>query len=114
MDKATQENVTYWETVVQLVGSTLVIRFKIRELLMAKEHSEGRRIALREVAERTGISPQVLSSLCSPTHAVVTNTAFVESLCRFFDCTPNDLMVMVDADDVAICHVDALYPDRRR
>jgi len=91
-----------------------VIRFRLRELLAAKERQEGRRIPMREVSEITGISAQVLSSLTSPDRPVVTNTAFVEALCRYFACTPNDLMILVDAPNGAARHVDELYPDRRR
>ncbi|HWL10230.1 MAG TPA: helix-turn-helix domain-containing protein [Planctomicrobium sp.] len=91
-----------------------MIYFRLRELLVAKENLEQRRIPMREVANATGISPQVLSSLTAPGRAVVTNTAFVESLCRYFECTPNDLMVIVPQLEDSDIHVDQLYPDRRR
>lgn len=91
-----------------------MIQFRVRELLSAKERIDGRRIPLREVSEMTGISVQVLSSLTSPSREVVTNTAFVDALCRYFACTPNDLMMLADAPMGNPIHIDELYPDRRR
>jgi DNA-binding Xre family transcriptional regulator len=91
-----------------------MIHFRVRELLIAKEIREQRRISMREVAGQTGISPQVLSSLTAPGKAVVTNTAFVESLCRYFECGPSDLMELVTHDGDSAIHVDQLYPERRR
>lgn len=91
-----------------------MIRFRIRELLAEKERRDGRRIPLREVSETTGISAQVLSSLTSPDRDIVTNTAFVDSLCRYFECPLNDLMILVDSANGNPCHVDELYPSRRR
>ncbi len=91
-----------------------MIQFRVRDLLAAKERQDGRRIPLREVAEVTGISPQVLSSLTSPDRDVVTNTAFVDALCRYFHCTPNELMILATSPEGTSCHVDTLYPNRRR
>ena len=91
-----------------------MFRFRLRELLASKERRDGCRIPLREVSEVTGISAQVLSSLTSPDREVVTNTAFVDALCRYFTCTPNELMILVDSPVGNPCHVDELYPNRRR
>lgn len=91
-----------------------MVQFRLRELLAAKERRDARRIPWREVSEATGISAQVLSSLTSPDRAVVTNTAFVEALCRYFGCTPNDLLLLAETTEGDPCHVDQLYPDRRR
>lgn len=91
-----------------------MIRFRLRELLAEKERREGRRIPFREVSEATGISAQVLSSLTSPDRDIVTNTAFVDALCRYFQCTLDDLMILVESANGNPCHVDQLYPSRRR
>ncbi len=92
-----------------------MIKFHFRELLIEKENQLGQRIPLREVSEATGISVQVLSSLASPSRQIVTNTAFVESICRYFACALSDLMEFdpgIDTEDS--CHVDELYPERKR
>ena len=92
-----------------------MLRYRFRELLAEKERRENRRIHISDVAEATGIRPQVLSGLNSPTRQVVTNTAYLEALCHYFPCTPNDLLVIDPVPGAApSCHVDHLYPTRRR
>ena len=92
-----------------------MIYFRIRELLAEKERREGRRIPLKEVYEATGIRPQVLSNLSSPTRQAVTNSAFIDALTHYFGCSFADLMVQdPPVNQAASSHVDALYPSRRR
>jgi putative transcriptional regulator len=90
-----------------------MLQFRLRELIAHKERDLGQRIPLRMVSEATGISIQVLSSLNSPSRKTVTNTAYLEALCRYFGCTPNDLLVFSpDLGSEESCHVERLYPDR--
>jgi DNA-binding Xre family transcriptional regulator len=92
-----------------------MFQFRLRELLAEKERQVGHRIPLRAVSEATGVSVQVLSSLNSPGRKIVTNTAYLEALCRYFRCMPNDLLILSpDHDSEESCHVDHLYPDRTR
>ena len=92
-----------------------MIRFHFKELLAEKERKLNRRITRAELSRETGISQPVLSSLTSFSRQVVTNTAYVEALCRYFRCTPNDLMVLdPPIGDERTCHIDELYPSRRR
>jgi putative transcriptional regulator len=92
-----------------------LFQFRFRELIAQKERDLGQRIPLRTVSEATGISIQVLSSLNSPSRKTVTNTAYLEALCRYFGCTPNDLLVFSpDIGSEESCHVERLYPDRIR
>ncbi len=92
-----------------------MIRFRLPELLLEKERQEGRRIPWREVADATGISRQVLANLASRERAMVTNTAYVESICRYFACEVQDLIEFDPSiGDEGSCHVDSLYPERRR
>ncbi len=91
-----------------------MLRYRFRELLMQRERREGRRIPLREVADACGISVQVLSSLGSLERTITTNSAFLESICRFFGCELSDLAYFDPplAEGIS-CHVDDLYPARR-
>jgi len=92
-----------------------MFRFRLRELIAAKERALGRRLPRSEIAAATGVSVQVLSSLTSPDRAIVTNTAFVEGLCRYFACTPNELLIFEPPlEQEGSTHVDELYPNRRR
>jgi len=90
-----------------------MLQFRLRELIAQKERELGERIPLRTVSAATGISVQVLSSLNSPSRKIVTNTAYLEALCRYFVCTPNDLLVFSpDIGSEESCHAEKLYPDR--
>lgn len=92
-----------------------MLHFRLRELLAEKERQLGRRIPLREVAEETGVSVQVLSSLNSPNREIVTNTATLEAICRFFGCSADSLLIFDPPCGVEESHhVDDLYPNRRR
>ncbi len=66
--------------------------FRIRELLAEKSRKEGRRISMKDLAAATGITPQVLSKM-NDVKGYVTNTRYVEELCRFFGVTPAELFV---------------------
>jgi putative transcriptional regulator len=91
-----------------------VIRFRLQELISQREIELGRRLPRKEIAEATGISPQVLSGLTNPSRNPVTNTAFVESLCRYFRCEVGELIELRPGldEEVESVHVDRLYPDR--
>jgi putative transcriptional regulator len=90
-----------------------MVRFRIAERIAYRERQLGRRIPLNEIAAATGISAQTLSNLRAP-RAIVTNTAYVETLCKYFACEVGDLIEFdppVGEDDRH--HVDELYPERR-
>jgi DNA-binding Xre family transcriptional regulator len=92
-----------------------MIRFRLPELLLEKERQEGRRIPWRDVSRATGISRQVLANLASRERAVVTNTAYLEAICRYFACAVNDLVELTPpVQPGEECHIDSLYPTRRR
>ncbi|MCI0462786.1 MAG: helix-turn-helix transcriptional regulator [Gemmataceae bacterium] len=90
-----------------------MLRFNLARRLRDLEEAEGRNITWKEVSEATGISVSVLSTLASPRPGVVTNTRFVESLCRFLRCQPGDLLELLPPlGEETRCHVDELYPPR--
>lgn len=90
-----------------------MLRFNISRLLREKEEMENRRIPLKELGEATGISISVLSTLASPRVGASTNTRFLEALCRYFGCSPSDLIELVPPnDETTSSHVDELYPSR--
>lgn len=92
-----------------------MIRFKLPELILEAERRAGRRISLREIAEATGMSRQALANLASRERAVVTNTAHVEAICRFFRCGVANLIEFdPPIENTETCNIDALYPGRRR
>ena len=88
-----------------------MLRFNVARLKRDREEEEGRTIPWKEVGETTGISASVLSNLASPKLGFVTNTRYVEALCRYFRCDPGDLIELVPTLDAEPdCNVDHLYP----
>jgi len=91
-----------------------MFRYRIRELQAEKERRIGRRITRTEISEATGISVQVLSNLTSPDQPPVTNTAHLDALIHYFNCTLNDLVIVEPLPgEEGPCHIDELYPHRR-
>lgn len=72
-----------------------MLRILFNQLLDEKAFRERRRITLGEVCEVTGLSRPTISRI-SNVPGYVTSTDVVEKLCRYFECTPSDLMVLVD------------------
>jgi DNA-binding Xre family transcriptional regulator len=90
-----------------------VLRFHLVRRLRDLEEAEGRKITWKEVSERTGISTSVLSTLASVRPKIVTNSRYIEALCRFLHCQPGELLELVPplGEDPRY-HVDELYPPR--
>src|SRR5262245_56604235 len=90
-----------------------MIRFNLNRLLVVRKERERRRITWREVADATGISASVLSNLASHRGGHTTNTRFVEALCRYFECSFDELMSLDPPLDEAVGpNVEGLYPER--
>ena len=91
-----------------------MLRIRLRELIHEREVREGRNIPLEDIFRKTGVSTAVLSNLRSLDRPIVTNTANVDALWRYFGC-PIEEMFAPDPELGAeeSCHVDELYPDRR-
>ena len=65
--------------------------YRLRELIAVWERLNGRRLPLTEIADATGVSRTTLSKMMNP-KGYVTNTRHIESLCRFFDVPPDELI----------------------
>jgi len=71
-----------------------MIRIKLKQLLDEKAFSERRRITLNDVAEETGISRPTLTRIAN-VPGYNTNTDTIDSLCKYFKCTPGELLQFV-------------------
>lgn len=71
-----------------------MIRIKLKQLLDEKAFAERRRITLNDVAEETGISRPTLTRIAN-VPGYNTNTDTVDALCKYFGCTPGDLLQFV-------------------
>jgi len=69
------------------------IKFIFNEKLLDKMSKEKRRITLEDVKRETGISKNALSNLGKETLSGIKFDT-LEALCLYFNCTPNDLMII--------------------
>ncbi|WP_413734495.1 helix-turn-helix domain-containing protein [Shewanella sp. BJSY2023SW005] len=72
-----------------------MIRILLIKLLDEKAFKEKRRITLSEVSEKTGISRATLTRIAN-VPGNVTNTDTINSLCKYFECQPAELLVYVE------------------
>lgn len=73
-----------------------MIRFKIKELIAEKEFKERRKITLQEVADSAGVNRTALSKMMNPSYQYSTTTKAIDSLCAYFDCNVEDVIVYVN------------------
>ena len=77
---------------------TIMIRFFIKERISEMEFREKRRITLEEVAKETGISRNTLSRITN-TWGYSTTTDILDRLCKYFDCSLDDIAQYVGDDE---------------
>ena len=69
------------------------MRYRIKELIIAKRAALGRKITLQEIANETGVSQPMLSKLGSTSPPNITAKK-LEALCKYFGVSPNDFMII--------------------
>ncbi len=74
-----------------------MIRILFKQLLDDKTFKERRRITIGEVSERSGVSRGTITRILN-TAGYNTNTDTIDSLCRYFECQPGDLLQFVDEE----------------
>jgi putative transcriptional regulator len=74
-----------------------MIRILFAKWLDEKSFRERRRITLADVSVETGLSRPTVSRIAN-VPGYVTSTDIVERLCRYFGCTPGELLVLVDEE----------------
>jgi putative transcriptional regulator len=68
-----------------------MIRILLKKMLDEKSFQEKRRITLNEVSEETGISRATLNRI-SNVPGYNANTDSIDALCKYFECTPCELL----------------------
>jgi putative transcriptional regulator len=71
-----------------------MIKYNLKALISEKEFNEGRRVTYDEIAKSTGISITTLSKIAN-TKGYDTAVSKIEKLCLYFNCTPEDLITIV-------------------
>lgn len=72
-----------------------MVKFNLKELVAQKSFEENRTISLHEVARDTGIGVATVSRIANSRGRFHTSTQQIEKLCRYFGCTPNDLITLL-------------------
>lgn len=85
-----------------------LIKFNLKQLIADKAFAEGRVITIKEIAEEIGVSRVTLSKVANSRGHVSVKSEYIEKLCRYFDCTPNDLMTLLPDPDEG----DGQVPDK--
>lgn len=79
-----------------------MIRFKLAEMIEKKQFTDGRRIAISEIAAATGLNRMTLSKILNQ-KGYGTGTETIDKLCAYFGCEVSDLMEYVgDTDQVRL------------
>lgn len=73
----------------------MTIKNQFLALLAKKEAAENRRIAIAEVARKTGIDQRTLGKWSKNTIERY-DSPVIDALCNYFDCTPGELIVKID------------------
>ncbi len=71
-----------------------MIRVLLKQKLDEKAFAERRRITLNEVSEATGISRATITRIAN-IPGYNTNTDAIDALCRYFSCSPCELLAQV-------------------
>lgn len=75
-----------------------MIRLLVKKLLDDKSFRQKEKITLNQVSEDTGISRATLNRVAN-TPGYNTNTDTINLLCKYFECTPNELMEYVPDEE---------------
>ena len=76
-----------------------MIRVLLKQLLDEKAFKERRRITMNEVVDETGISRPTLTRIAN-IPGYNTNTDTINALCKYFACTPGELLAYIDDDKI--------------
>lgn len=75
-----------------------MIRFYLQKMISEKQFKEDRRITMAEITEATGINRVTLSKMINQKgYSTVTDN--LDKLCKFFDCSLNEIAEYVRDDD---------------
>ncbi len=72
-----------------------MIRILLKKLLDEKSFKERKRITLNEVSQETGVSRATLTRIAN-VPGYNTNTDTLNALCRYFECSPGELLELRD------------------
>ena len=75
----------------------MAVRSNLRLLHLKRETQKGRRITYREVHNATGVAESIISRWMKD-KVKNFNADTIERFCKYYNCTPGDLIVLDDDD----------------
>ena len=72
-----------------------MVKFRLKEMILKKSYEENRVIHLQDIAKEIGVSIGTVSRIANSVGDYNTTTENLAKLCRYFNCSPNDLMTVV-------------------
>ena len=72
-----------------------MIKYNLKELIAQKEFEDKKRISLSQISKEIGISRTTLSKIANSKGDYSTKTEYIEKLCRYFDCSVDDLLTII-------------------
>ncbi len=67
-------------------------------LLAERQRKSGKRTSIRSIAQATGLNEYTVRGFANDTLSEYPRRA-IDALCRFLECTPGDLLVLVEVPD---------------
>lgn len=71
-----------------------MVIYHIKDLMLKKSVKQNTKMTYAKIAKEAGVSRVTLSRMSSRKGYSVT-VDILEKLCRYFECTPNDLMTFI-------------------
>ncbi len=77
-----------------------MIRFLLKELISEYEFKTGKSLTINDLSESTGIHRATISKIMNE-RGCVTRTENIDRLCKFFQCSVENVMRYVDDDELS-------------
>lgn len=76
----------------------MAIKFRLKSLIEQKEIVENRRITYRDIAFEADVSTNTLTQMANQKMKQI-GLVTIDKLCKYFDCTPGDLLIYVPDEE---------------
>ena len=77
----------------------MAIRYRLKALIEHKESLENRKITYRKMASESGVSTNTITNIATQ-KAEYIHRKNLDRLCKYFSCTPGDIIIYVPDEDI--------------
>ncbi|NJL58256.1 MAG: helix-turn-helix transcriptional regulator [Desulfobacteraceae bacterium] len=72
-----------------------MFKYNLKEMIAQKEFRDKKRLTLTEIAQKIKVSRATISRIANSKGEYHPKNEYIEKLCTYFNCTPNDLITIV-------------------